>query len=52
MAEQYDGVDPNQIIEDKDEKHEVDQSGLDEIFQGVYSSVVEAQNVIEQHYLE
>jgi hypothetical protein len=24
---------------------------LDEIFQGIYSSVVEAQNAIEQHYL-
>ena len=24
---------------------------LDEVFQGIYSSVVEAQNTIEQHYL-
>ena len=24
---------------------------LDDVFQGIYSSVVEAQNAIEQHYL-
>ena len=29
-----------------------DTGGLDALFQGVYSSVVEALNVIEQHYLE
>ena len=36
---------------DDDPKVE-DTGGLDALFQGVYSSVVEAQNVIEQHYLE
>ena len=51
MAEKYDGIDPNQIV-GEEEKPEINQSGLDELFQGVYSSVVEAQNVIEQHYLE
>ena len=50
MANEYSGHDPDSIPDEPEPK--IDQSGLDELFQGVYSSVVEAQNVIEQHYLE
>ena len=53
MAE-YNGIDPTLIQDDdpEEEKPKIQTGGLDELFQGVYSSVVEAQNVIEQHYLE
>ena len=34
MAEKYDGIDPNQIV-GEEEKPEINQSGLDELFQGV-----------------
>jgi hypothetical protein len=49
MANQYNGHNTDEF--DDDPKVE-DSGGLDALFQGVYSSVVEAQNVIEQHYLE